>query len=98
MGVIPGALAKDVLIVDAGPIPAGVVGAEDAAVGSFHDGPDAFRIGRGDGDADASQNAARQAGAARDVGPGVAAVGRLPQSAAGSAAVEMPGIAAHLPK
>ena len=98
VAVIPGALAQDVLVVDLGPGAAAVVGAEDAAIGGFHQRPDAVRIGRRNGDADASEHAARQAGSARNVGPGIAAVGRFEEAAAGAAAIEMIGIAAHLPE
>ena len=77
---------------------AAVVGAEDAALGGFHQGPHALRIGRRNGDADAPEHAVGQAGRARDIGPGVAAVGGFEQAAAGAAAIEVIGIAAHLPE
>src|SRR5579884_370459 len=95
--VVPGALAVFVVVVNALPGFAGVVGAEDSPVLRFHDRPDAVRLDGRDGDADLAQHAGRHARIAAEIGPGGAAVGGLVELAAGSAAVEGIGGAPGLP-
>ncbi len=51
-----------------------IVGSEDAAVVRFHHGVNAIGIGAGDGHADLADDALRQAGVARNLRPGVAAI------------------------
>src|SRR5439155_24124496 len=64
MRVIPSALAQNVLLIDPGPVAAGRLRTEDAAVGGFDNGPDALRVNGRYRHANASQHAAGQAGAA----------------------------------
>ncbi len=97
MRVIPGALAEAVVVGEDVPGFAAVVGAEDAALLGFDDGPDAIGIGAGDGDADAAENGFGQA-VAFEFLPGGAAIGGAIEAAAGAAAVEAPRSAAHLPE
>src|SRR5204862_557244 len=71
--------------VDALPARPTVVGAEDAAarVGgrAFDAGPQSRRVGGRHGDPDAAQRPRRAPPAGREIGPAVAAVAALPQSA-----------------
>ena len=95
--VVPGTAAEPGLLARALPGRAPVIGSEERAVLGLDQRVDAAAIGRGDGDADPSEDAARQAGVARDVGPRVAAVGRLPERRIGPAAAHAPGRALRLP-
>src|SRR5205807_3821052 len=78
-----------------------VVGAEDAAarVGgrAFDAGPQPRRIGGRYGDPDAAQGPRREPPARRDIGPAVAAVAALPQSALAASRREAPGEPLTLP-
>src|SRR5438270_7885425 len=60
VGVIPGALAKVIVIVDELPLLAAIVRAVEAAFLGFNLRPDAIRIGRRNSDADLSQNPGRK--------------------------------------
>ena len=59
---------------------------------------DAVRVGAGDGDADLADHAGRQAWRARDLSPRLAAVGRLVEAAAGTAARHLVLDAIRLPQ
>ena len=98
MREIPGALAQIVLGVLFGPRAAAVIGAENAAVARFHQGVYALGIRPRNGDADAPFDAARQSGSVRNILPGIAAIGRFPESAARAAAIHAPRLAADLPE
>src|SRR6185437_4474503 len=98
VGVIEGALAEPALVVDKGPGGAGVVGAEQAAVLVLDEREDAIRIDGRDRDADLAVDARRQTFGVGDFGPGLAAVGRLVQSAARAAARHSPFVAIGLPE
>ena len=95
--VVPGTAAEPGLLARALPGGAAVIGAEERAVLGFDQRVDAPAIGRGDGDADPSEDAARQSGVARDVGPRVAAVGRFPERRVRPAAGHAPRGTLRLP-
>src|SRR5207247_6709240 len=63
-----------------------ICGGEEAPVLGLDQRVHTVRVGARDGDADLADHALRQARVARDLAPGVAAVGRLEQAAAGAAA------------
>src|SRR5439155_4460029 len=94
--VVPGALAEAVVAVDELPVVAAVVGAEQAALLRLDQGVDAAAVRRGDGDADLAPGPLRQA--AGQLLPGVAAVARDVQAAAGAAADELPRPPPGLPQ
>ena len=95
--VVPGTAAQPGLLARALPGGAAVVGAEERAVLGLDHRVDAPAVGGGDGDADPSEHAARQSGVPRDVGPRVAAVGRLPERRVRPAARHAPRGALRLP-
>src|SRR5262249_53575411 len=95
--VVPGALAEVAVLAGLGPGLAAVVGAEHAAVLGLDDGPDPLRIDRRDGHADDADRALRQRLVAGDLGPGVAAVGALPQPRPRATALQAVGRALHPP-
>ena len=88
------------MIVDAGPRLAAVVGAEQAALLGLDQGVDAAAVRRRDGDADLAPDAFGQARSSPgfELLPGVAAVARDVQAAAGAAAGHLPRLAAGLPR
>ena len=77
---------------------AGVVGPVQSAGLRFDHGIEPPRVRPGDGDADLAKHARRQAGCARDLGPRVAAVGRLEEPGPRSAAPQPPRNPFHLPQ
>ena len=85
------------MIVDACPVLAAVVGAVEAALLGLDQGVDAARVGGRDRDADLAPDAFGQA-VAFELLPGVAAVARDVEAAAGAAARQLPGPAARLPE
>src|SRR5262245_9650468 len=89
--VIPGPLPQLASFVDLGPRRAGVIGAKDAAVLCFDDGPDAIGVRGRYGDADDADRALRQSLVARDLLPCVAAVDALPEAGAIAAAFQTEG-------
>ena len=95
--VVPGTPAKACLL--AAPLPGGaaVVGAEERAVLGLDHGVDTPAVGRRDDDADAPQDPAREPRVSRDVSPGLAAVGRLPQRRLRPSARHAPRRALRLP-
>src|SRR6185369_12312896 len=95
--VVPGALAQVAALAHLLPGIAAVVRAEDPAVLGLGDGVEVLRVGGGDGDADDPQGPLGHAGLPRQLVPGVAAVGRLPEGGARAAAVEAPGGAPEAP-
>src|SRR5690606_2693195 len=96
--VVPGARDEVLVVADALPGGAVVVGAVQAALlGVLDQRPHAPGLGGGGGHADLAERALRQAGAAGDVLPGLAAVGGHPQAAVGAAARDLPEGAVGLP-
>src|ERR1700722_3258614 len=87
-GVIPGTLTQIAVFAGFGPRLTRVFRTEDAAVLGFDDCPNSLRIHRRHGDADDADGPLRQSLGARDLFPGIAAVGAFPQTGAGSAAFE----------
>src|SRR5205085_10012463 len=95
--VIPGALPQVAVLAHAHPVLPGVVGAENAAVVGFDDRPKALGIHPRNRHADDAYGSLRQTLGARDLFPGVAAVGAFPQSGARAAAFQAIGGAFHAP-
>ena len=97
---VPRANHEPLVGVDPLPALARVVGAENPArrVRRFHAGPQSRRVGGRHGDADATQRAGRQAVTPGDIGPGVSAVGALPEPAPAASGGEAPGEALILPQ
>ena len=94
---VPRALPQIPVGRDEPPCLAGVVGAEQAAVLVFDEGVDAVRVGGRNRHGADAPGPARQAVAVRDVGPGVAAVGRAPDRRALPARREAVGRPADAP-
>ncbi len=95
-GVVPGALAELVLVVDVRPGGAVVVADEQAAARGLDHGVDEARLGPRGGHAHAAPDALGQP--LGELRPGVAAVGGAPQRAAGPAGDELPRVAHDLPE
>ena len=95
--VVEGALPDVAVLVDEHPGAAGVVRDVESALVVLDQRVDPVRVGAGHVDADAPDDAGGQAGVARDLGPGVAAVGGLEEAAAGSAARHLVLDAVRLP-
>src|SRR5207247_5589041 len=95
--VIEGALPQLAIVVRLRPRRSAIVRAEYAAVVVLDERVHAAAVGAGNGHANPADNAGRQAGIARDLGPRIAAVGRFEQAAARSAARHLPGDAVRLP-
>src|SRR5262249_4754624 len=95
--VVPGPLPQVGVLVEPLPGLAAVVGAKHAAVLGLDDRPDAVGVHRRDGNADDADGRLGQAGLARDLLPGVAAVGTFPQARAGAAALQAVGRAFDAP-
>src|SRR5438270_482657 len=74
------------------------VGAEHRPVLRLDDGEHAIRLGARSAHADLAQHAFGQVLVARDLGPGVSAVGRLEQAAAGPTAGQAPRRPTGLPE
>src|SRR6185295_6189948 len=96
--VVPGALAERARAVARLPRLAAVARAEDAAVLGLDDRVDVLGIALRHRDADDAERPLRQAGVLRQLRPGVAAVGALPQAGAGAAALEAVRRALHPPE
>jgi hypothetical protein len=96
-GVVPGALAQLPVLVGLLPGLAAIARAEDAAVLGLDVGVDVLRVARRDRDSHNPHRALGQAGVPGQLGPGVAAVGALPQAGAGAATLQTVGGAAHAP-
>ena len=96
--VVPGALTQVALRARHLPGGAAVLGTEQGALLRLHDRPHPARPGGRAGDADAPLDALRQARVAGQLGPGVAAVDRLEDAAAGAARLQDPRPADHLPE
>lgn len=86
--VVERPLAQVGVVADALPRGSGIVGLEHPAFFGLYYGVDAVAVVVADGYADFAQDAFWQAGVARDVGPGFAAIGAFPESASLAAAVE----------
>src|SRR6185312_15054486 len=86
---------EGVAIADGCPVQAGVVGLIEEAGLGLHDGVGALGITGGKGEANAAVGAGLEAGG--DPGPGVAAINRTVQAAAGAAVVKGPGVADDIP-
>ena len=97
MGEVPGALAIALIVVDARPGIAGIVGAIESALFGFDERIDATGIRSRNRNANASEIAFRQTVADQLV-PRESAVHRFVQAAPGAATVEVPGLAADLPQ
>src|SRR6185436_6699343 len=97
-GVIPGALAQRPVLVGAGPGRAAVLRAEHAALLGLDDGVEVVGVARRDVDADDAESALGQAGLVRQLGPGVAAVGALPQPRARAATLQAVRGTPHAPE
>ena len=91
---MPGQGSSDLL-----PGVAVVVGAVQATLAELglDERPRPASLGRGQGHADLAERAVGQALVAADVGPGVAAVVRAPDTAVGAAGVDRPEVASGLP-
>src|SRR6266545_5367165 len=98
MGVVPGPLPQIAFFVRPAPRLAAVVAAEHAALVRLDNGPDAVVIAPRHGDADLPDHALGEPLVARDLLPGVAAVGGLEEPATRPAAREVPGTAPGLPE
>ena len=96
--VIERPLPEPAIVVDAGPGRAGVVRQEHAALGGFDDGVDAAAVGARDRHAHLAPERRRQALVLRQLGPRLAAVGRLEEPAAGTAARQRMRRAEDLPE
>ena len=97
MAVVPRTLHQVLVATDPLPRVAAIVGPVQPRVVGLDYGPDAAVLRGRDRHADAPLQAARQALVLRDVGPGVAAVGRAVQSAVRAAAGKRPRLAPDLP-
>src|SRR4029077_9264126 len=106
-GVVPGALPDLVLVVDVCPLLAAVVAAVEAPLLlRFEEGKDPIGPGGGDRHADLAQQLVREpfgallarALLARQLFPGLAAVGRFPETASRTAADQFPRVAQTLPE
>ncbi len=96
--VVEGALTELPFLVHARPGGAGVGRAEDAALLRLDDGVEDVRVGRHHRDAHPAERPGRQAGMIRDVRPVRAAVGRLVEAAARTAARQAPRRPLRLPR
>ncbi len=96
--VVPGPLPERPIVVDPGPGGTAILRPENAAFFGFDHRPDPLRVHRRDRDADLAEGALGQARVAADLGPAVAAVGRLEQPTPRAAALHPPRHAAGLPK
>src|SRR5260221_4699180 len=96
--IVPGPAARLALLAQLLPRLAAVVRAEDGAILGVDDGPHTVRARRRDHHADLAEGALGQPLVARDVRPGVAAVGRLPEAGALAAADELMGLAHGFPE
>ena len=86
MRVIEGALTNIPILVDERPARAGVVALEEAALVILDERVDTIRVRAGHGNADASDEAVlRQSFRAGDLGPVLAAVDALEETASGAA-------------
>src|ERR1051326_9139868 len=94
---VPGALTKTAIVVYPRPMLTGILGAINAAVFCFNDGVNPVRVCTGNGDADFSQNSARQSISFQML-PGNAVVFRPVKSTPRSAAGKKPRLPAGLPK
>src|ERR1035437_3231469 len=95
--IVEGALPQTAVFAEQFPCRARVVGNKDAAIFVFHDGVYTVPVGAGHRHADLADDALRHAGAARDLGPVVAAVGGFEEAAGGSAARKAPWCAVGVP-
>ena len=86
MGVVEGALADVPAVVDQRPGRSRIIGTEQPAVLGFDDRVDAIGVGARNRHADLADHRGRQARTTADLGPGLAAVGRLEETAAGTSA------------
>ncbi len=98
MTVIPRAGTQIAILVDVFPGLTTVVGAKQAAVFSFHNGPNAFRHGRGDRHAGLTAQTRRQTGMVGELLPRIATVGGFVETAIRSSAGESPGGASRFPQ
>ena len=96
--VVPGALAKDALVVDLSPGFAGVFRSEHAPFFSFHQRPHAVGVHRRYGHADAADHAFGHARRAREIGPGFARVGGFEEAAGRAAGFKIPGRPVDFPE
>src|SRR5436190_23177283 len=87
-GVVPGALADLVIVIDPRPLVAAIIAAIEPAALRFDDRPHPARLRRGSRDADLAEQALGQSFG--QLLPGVAAVERAPQPAALAAAHQLP--------
>ena len=97
MGEIPGTLAIALILVDANPVVAGIIGAIQATFFRLDQGVHASRISAGDAYSDSSHNSVWQAVPLKTP-PGGAAIAGFVQSAAWSAAVQTVRGARDLPQ
>src|SRR5581483_592465 len=95
--VVPGPLAKAVVLVDAAPVGTAVIRAEDTALLRFDRCIDALAVCPRDGDADAAQRGSRKP-MALDLLPGQAVIRGAIQAGARATAGEAPRLAPHLPQ
>src|SRR5262249_36817087 len=86
--VVPGALAQVAVLADARPGGAGIVAAHEPAVLGLDHRVDALLVGGRHRDADDAERRRGHALVLAEVGPGLAAVGRLPQRRTVAAALE----------
>ena len=93
--VVPRPRLDQAVIVEQAPAAAGIVGAVEAPLVGLHDGVDAIGVGRRHGDADLAHELRQPL---RQPGPAVAAVGGLPDAAAGAAAADDPRRALVVPE
>ena len=96
--VVPGALAQIIVLVDAHPGVAAIVGSKHAALFGLDQGVDALRIRRRNADPNAADDALRHAGGACQILPRLTAIRRFQQAAAGPAALQGVWRAINLPE
>src|SRR6185312_1583132 len=94
-GVVPTPVAYPVLAIGQAPVSAGVIGAEDTAMDGLDHRVDAIGVDRRHRHASVAHEAGQTLAQAM---PGGAAVGRLPQAAAGATAANVPGQALIVPE
>ena len=95
---VEGALPDVAVAVDERPGPAPVVGPVQPSALGLEVRPHPVRVRAGHGDRDLAEHAGREARVARDLAPGVAAVGGLEDPRPLAAAPQAPRLAVHLPE
>src|SRR5579883_888236 len=98
MMVVPGAFAQIRILREPFPGSSRVVRTENRAILSLNDSPDAILLRARHGHADLAEQTAGQALMARNIGPGIPAVGRLKEAAALAAALQSMGQASSAPE